>query len=123
MTQPAKDAVASFQANHRAKMEFWRRRIADFRKTRRRVVVWGAGSKGVTFLNMLEIDHSLVPIVVDLNPRKHGFFVPCTGQQVVGPEVLRAFQPHVVLVMNPAYEHEIAGVLQQLGVAAELITV
>lgn len=118
-----KNPLERFRESYRAKLEMWRNRMEDFRAAGRRVVVWGAGSKGVTFLNMLGITHSFVPYIVDLNPRKHGLHVPGTGQQVVAPEFLARYRPEIVLVMNAAYEAEIARMLEEVGVKAEILTV
>jgi len=109
----------SFADYYRNKVEAWRERLAEMRQAGRRVVIWGAGSKGVTFLNVLgaksEIDY-----VVDLNPHKHGKFVAGTGQMVVSPESLRALAPTDIIVMNPIYEPEIAQSVRALGLDARV---
>ena len=70
-------------------------------------LVWGAGSKCVAFMSTLgggeEIEY-----VVDINPHKHGKFVPGSGHQVVPPQFLTLYQPKLVVVMNPVYRDEIA---------------
>jgi hypothetical protein len=114
---------ASFRQKHLTKLLYWERRIAEYLLEGRRLVVWGAGSKGVTFLNMLSIDCRTIPFVVDVNPRKAGLYVPGTGQRVIAPPELTTYQPDVVLVMNPAYEAEIRGTLQHLEVAADVVLV
>jgi SAM-dependent methyltransferase len=73
--------------------------------------VWGAGSKGVTFLNLIEPGRE-VAAVVDVNPNKVGLHLPGTGQDV----------DHV-LVMNPLYLDEISAQLAALGSRAEVIAV
>lgn len=70
-------------------------------------MVWGAGSKAVTFLNILKTQ-GLVEYVVDINPRKTSLFVPGTGQQIVQPEFLQQYKPDVIMIMNPIYRQEIA---------------
>ena len=55
-------------------------------------VVWGAGSKGVTFLNVLKSDGA-IDYLVDINPYKQGLYVPGTGQQVVSPDMLAEIWP------------------------------
>jgi hypothetical protein len=45
------------------------------------------------------------------------------GQQIVAPEFLKAYEPHVVIVMNPIYCDEIQRDLNRMGVTAELIPV
>jgi len=85
-------------------------------------VIWGAGAKGVTFLNTLNL-RDQIEYAVDVNPRKHGMFIAGTGQQIVPPEVLRDYQPDVVIVMNPLYEHEIQQIAKNLGITIECVCV
>jgi len=81
----------------------------------REVVVWGAGTKGVMFLNTVP-GAERTSRVVDANPRKRGRFVPCTGQEVVTPDDLRITPPGAVVVTNPLYRGEIATSLAALGI-------
>jgi hypothetical protein len=85
-------------------------------------VIWGAGSKGVSFLNEVDTD-GVVELAVDINPRKHGMHISGAGQEIVGPDALVAYRPEVVIVMNPNYRDEIAATLTDLGVDAELVVV
>lgn len=85
-----------------------------------RIVVWGAGSKGVTFLNTLQIKDE-IEYVVDLNPRKHGMYITGTGQKIITPEMLLEYQPSSVLVMNPIYKPEIRKILDEFGLDTDLI--
>jgi SAM-dependent methyltransferase len=85
------------------------------------VAVWGAGSKGVAFLNQVP-SATLVQWVVDLNPRKHGRFVPGTGHTVVGPETPDG-APATVVVMNPIYVDEVREAVRELGWVADVIAV
>ena len=85
-----------------------------------RVAVWGAGAKGVTFVNLVDPQASLVACVVDVNPRKQGRYVPGTGHAIVGPEALGDLGVGHVILMNPNYEQEVRAALEQLGVRAHL---
>ena len=85
-------------------------------------VVWGAGSKGTTFLNLLERTDRIAGIV-DINPNKHGKFVPCTGHEILAPEQLREIAPKHVFIMNPLYTREIEASLSELGVDARTYAV
>jgi hypothetical protein len=111
--------VQRFAAAYTAKVAAWRERLRALRAARRRAVIWGSGSKGVTFLNVLAAENT-IEYVVDLNPRKQGMFVPGAGQRIVAPDFLRAYRPDVVIVMNPVYVAEIQQALAELGVGAEV---
>ena len=85
-------------------------------------MIWGAGSKGVAFLTTLGVGDGLA-YAVDINPHKHGFFMPGTGHEVVSPAYLREGLPDVVVVMNEIYEVEIRRKLAEMGLAPELLSV
>lgn len=98
----------------------WRNRLARCREEGLSAVVWGAGSKGVGFLATLGIEDEIV-CAVDVNPAKHGMFMPGTGHEIVPPERLREVRPDLVVVMNPAYLDEISASVRDLGVDAEVV--
>ena len=100
----------------------WQKRFRAWADAGRRVAIWGAGSKGVAFLTTLGV-RSEVAFAVDINPHKHGFFMPGTGHEVVGPERLREAPPDVVVVMNPIYVEEIRRQLAGMGLEPELCAV
>ncbi|MDZ7289972.1 MAG: class I SAM-dependent methyltransferase [candidate division KSB1 bacterium] len=112
--------VAAFAANFRSKVETWKHKLEAVKTTGRRMVVWGAGSKGVTFLNTLELQDQIA-YVVDINPRKQGMFVAGSGQQVVPPQFLQNYRPEIVVVMNPIYVDEIRQTLAAMKLSPEVI--
>lgn len=114
--------VAHFARASSAKIERWRRLLQQIDRKNQKCVVWGAGSKGVTFLNLLNLQDQ-VDHVVDINPHKQGMFIPGTGQPIVAPEFLKECNPDVVLVMNPIYLDEIGGIVSSMGIDADLLTV
>jgi len=94
--------------------ESWLSKINGLYGEGKRVIVWGGGSKAVSFLTTLGLGEQ-IDFVVDINPHKHGKFVPGSGHAVRDPEVLRAKQPDCVLLMNPVYEKEVRGQLEGMG--------
>lgn len=96
----------------------WTDEIRQLADDGKRVVTWGAGSKGVTFLNL--VDSSSIEYIVDINPEKHGRYVPGSGQSAVGPEMLVDYQPDLILLMNGAYETEVNDLVQGLNVNARV---
>jgi hypothetical protein len=86
------------------------------------VVLWGAGSKGVTFLNMVE-NAGEVRGAVDINPHKRGRYVPVSGHQVVAPADLRDDPPATAIVLNPIYVDEIGRQLFELGLETRVVAI
>jgi len=76
------------------------------------VAIWGAGAKGVTYLNMVDPQGEAVDCTVDVNPKKQGKFVAGTGHPIVSPEQLVARGVRGVLVMNPVYLDEVRQMMQ-----------
>jgi hypothetical protein len=113
------ELAARFADEYRAKAAYWQRRLEELRAEGRRVALWGAGSKGVTLVNTV-FGGDFVSCLVDLNPRKHGRFVPGTGQMVVAPAELKSIWPDVVIVMNPLYRDEIGRLTAQLGLGCAI---
>ncbi|NEO20775.1 MULTISPECIES: class I SAM-dependent methyltransferase [unclassified Moorena] len=114
--------IASFTARFQEKLESWQHKLTTIAQTDKKAVAWGAGSKGVTFLNLLKCQ-DVIDDIVDLNPRKQGKYVAGTGQEIVPPEFLQDYQPDLVIVMNPIYEEEIRQLCNNLGLTPELICV
>ena len=98
----------------------WREELLRLGREFGSVVIWGAGSKGVTFLNIADPDR-LVASAVDLNPQKQHMFVPGSGQQIEAPERLTSHSPGAVLVMNPNYLTEIVSQLDSLTIDAKVV--
>lgn len=117
--------VQRFGKEHRKKVDHWRTVLADLKRSSKKAVLWGAGSKGVTFLNTfqkeLSAPDSVLAHAVDLNPRKHGCFIVGAGQEIVPPEALQKIKPSVVVIMNPIYRDEISTKLRSMNITAEVM--
>jgi FlaA1/EpsC-like NDP-sugar epimerase len=105
--------------------DHYRERVTKWRTAGRRaveqgqkMVVWGGGSKGVTFLNTMRSD---IPVeyVIDVNPRKWGKYITGTGHKIVPPSFLAEYRPDIVVVMNPIYQAEIHDTLRKLNIDPE----
>ena len=114
--------VSDFEEQHRSTLRRWTDLVMKASKQGKRVVIWGAGSKGVAFLTTLGIGDQ-VRCAVDINPFKQGKFMPGTGHEVVAPEAMKEEKPDMVLVMNPIYCNEVGEDLRRMNVEAELIPV
>jgi hypothetical protein len=110
----------AFAENYLAKRAEWQARLEQMAAAGRHGVVWGAGSKGVTFLNAMAAGDEIAA-VVDINPRKQGKYIPGTGQLIIAPAELAALRPDFVILMNPNYREEVGRILAKCGVEAEIL--
>ncbi len=110
------DAADRFKAAFTDELHKWRAALGRGR----RAVIWGAGSKGITFANALGGDaaQSLVAMI-DLNPRKHGLHIPGIGLPVKAPEDLVDIAPDLVLIANALYLDEIRGQVRGMGLTPD----
>ena len=87
----------------------------------RRTVLWGSGSKAVSFLTTFRIRDG-IDYVVDINPYRQGAFMPGTGQEIVAPDFLMKYRPEIVIIMNSVYREEIGRDLTRMGLSPEVLT-
>ncbi len=116
------ERVDAFAAKVEADCAQWRRWIGEQAAAGKRVVLWGGGSKAVTFLNTLGIEGE-IELAVDINTKKRDTYLAGTGQRIVTPDALQSHPPDVVIVMNPIYREEIATELRAMGLTPELVMI
>ncbi len=116
LTQGVRDFPNKF-ANKR---RFWEERLQQYVADGKKIVLWGSGSKGVSFLTTLKVPEEL-EYVVDINPYRKGYFMSGTGHKIVGPEFLKDYRPDVVIVMNGIYCDEIRKDLEKIGLSPEIV--
>jgi SAM-dependent methyltransferase len=114
--------VDFFESHIHGVLDHWRDTVRNAAAEGRRVAIWGSGSKGVSFLTTLGLRDEIAA-VVDINPHKHGRFMPGTAQEIVGPHRLRDIRPDLVIVMNPVYTREISEQLASMGLHPEIVAV
>ena len=75
----------------------------------KREAVWGCASKGVIFSLLRERAGAPIDVAIDINPKKHGMFLPGSGLEVLPPARGLAELPpgSTIYVMNPMYAREI----------------
>ncbi len=112
--------VASFPHRFATRRAEWEGRIRQAAAEGQRIVLWGSGSKAVSFLTTLDLG-SAIQYAVDINPYRHGHFLPGSGQEIVAPGFLKTYRPDLVVIMNAVYREEIARDLGALGLTPELV--
>ena len=118
--QKVRCLIREFPNRYRQKTTFWRDFLVRGGRRGRRIVVWGAGSKGTTFLNILGFD-SGIEYVVDSNPAKQNKFLAGAGQMIVHPEFLREYRPDLIIIMNKIYEAEIRHHVNGLNISPDFL--
>jgi SAM-dependent methyltransferase len=116
------EEVAQFPARFVKMKERWLTRINGMRSEGKKLIVWGGGSKAVSFLTTLDLNHQ-IDYVIDVNPYKHGKFIPGTGHAVRSPETLKQQRPDCVILMNPIYENEVRTRLQDMQLYPQILPV
>ena len=107
---PTASLRAATEEFERAERQLWERLAAqiDELSGRGAVAVWGAGAKGVTFVNRLDPDAEALAGVVDLNP-------------ILAPHDLDARGVVTAVLLNPNYEQEIREMLAAAGSSVDLV--
>ncbi len=114
--------VHAFTTQIHRKLAHWKQMLETFQANGDRGVVWGSGSKCVSFLTTLDtVD--CIQYVVDINPHRQGKFIPGVGKEIMPPEFLKDYQPDYVIVMNAIYSNEIQHSLDALGVNTQIIAI
>ncbi|MGH8298204.1 MAG: class I SAM-dependent methyltransferase [Steroidobacteraceae bacterium] len=119
-----RNAIASlverFERQVNERLQALAEATSRWRASRRRLAIWGSGSKCVSLISSLKLGSELVA-VVDINPHKHGKFLAGSGLEIVSPNALVSLHPEVVLVMNAIYSDEIKRDLAEHGLAPEVV--
>jgi SAM-dependent methyltransferase len=125
-TGPVTDVPALEDAvvRMRAKLDGWHAWADGLDARGQAATIWGAGSKGVMFLNLLGLSAPApIDFVIDQNPHKAGRYLAVSGQVVMPPSHLVANPVSEVVVMNDIYLGEIKAQLATMGSTALVVTV
>ena len=112
--------VYYFSMHYNEKLDYWKNYIQQLKSDEKRAVIWGAGSKCVSFLTTIGVNNE-IEFVIDINPYRHGKFLPIVGKEIMPPEFLQKYDPDITIVMNPIYKNEIQQMLDDIGVSTEVV--
>jgi len=115
------ELVESFAVRSKKKIEAWENDLQACFDQGKKVVLWGSGSKGVSFLTTVKNASDNIEYVVDINPYRQGYYMSGTGQKIVSPDFLAEYKPDVVVVMNAIYTDEISRDLNGLGLSPQVM--
>lgn len=112
------ELVRTFPERVARHKEHWRAAVRQAAATGP-VVLWGSGSKAVSFLTSLGIAAE-VNCVTDINPNRHNHFMPGTGHRIVPPDHLVGLKPGMIIVMNRIYRDEIEEYVRKMEMSCAI---
>ncbi|RZV41575.1 MAG: methyltransferase domain-containing protein [Acidimicrobiales bacterium] len=113
------DLVGTFDDRVDDIRDKWKSVVRDAKSAGKSVLLWGSGSKAVSFLTTLGLGDD-VEYVTDINPHRANYYMPVTGQRIVPPSELPEIKPDLVIIMNRIYEKEITADLNAMGLHPEI---
>ena len=119
-----KESVCFFKQKQKDLKKAWTSVLSSLKAEGMSVILWGGGSKAVSFLANLPVNDA-ISFVVDVNPYKSHTYIAGTGHEIITPEelVLPEHCPDVVIVMNPVYIPEIQEQLSRMKIHPQVLTV
>ncbi|MCC0637091.1 class I SAM-dependent methyltransferase [Clostridioides sp. ES-S-0001-02] len=110
--------VIDYAENIRIQAERWKHYLESEKS---KIAIWGAGAKGVTFLNNIDPQHKFIDCVIDINENKQNKFIPGTGHEIVSFKDICMRGIDKIIVMNWNYEDEIKDLLDKHKIKVSLI--
>lgn len=86
------------------------------------VALWGGASKGTTICLTLPNAHERIACVIDLNARKQGGYLPASAMELVSPEEAQRRGVATAIVVNSAYDGEVARICADKGLDFRLVS-
>lgn len=82
-------------------------------KDKKNIVVWGAAGKGITFCYQAFLNGFEPKMLIDINEKKWGLFVPGSGLEISKPSDIQKLVPEqtVILVANKVYLNEVKNLI------------
>jgi hypothetical protein len=114
--------IKSFLARLKERMQACEEKIDAFDRAGG-CAIWGAAAKGTTLVNTIDLENRRIRVLIDINPAKHGKYVPGTGHQIVSPSYLREQSSRIagVVNMNPNYLEENRSILSQMSLEIPIV--
>lgn len=120
--EPSRELVQKFRSKVQEQQQNWLNFANKSRSKDQTIALWGGGSKAVAFISTMNAIED-ISAVIDINPRKQGYYLPASGHKVIAPEQALELSISTIVVMNAIYLNEIAEQCKKLGIEAKLYTV
>ena len=118
-TDNLESLIENFSSHIQASLQAWKRELVPAANAES-LLIWGAASKAVALINAIpELRQGTT--LIDINPHKHGTYLPSTELQIKAPDSLINQHFDLVLVANPIYLPEIKTELSRLNIRGRVI--
>ena len=111
--------VEHFRHGYDQLVATWTTRLSELIEGGGKAVIWGSGSKGVSFISNLGLTDEILG-AVDINPNKWGKYMVGSDHPILSPSALVDLDPDLVIVMNPIYLDEISKSLADMGLTCDV---
>jgi SAM-dependent methyltransferase len=98
----------------------WQDKVRQLAQTGK-VALWGAGAKGVTLANLIDPDAQLLEALIDLNPNKHGKYIPGSGHPIINYLDVTDRKITQAILMNPNYHSENIVLLSEANLSLNMV--
>ena len=92
-------------------LDVWITKYKTFVNEHPNLIIWGAGAKGSTFVNLIDPEYKYISCVVDINSKKQGKFIAGSGHRIISPSELNNIDCNDILIMNENYVDEIKNII------------
>ena len=116
------ERAKSFSESFRGKVNKFRSWLQSADSQIDKTYVWGAGSKGITFCNLVDPEARIAGLI-DRNTQKQGRHIAETAIEIYPLEDIDPASISNVVIMNPQYANEISTDLREAGILANLISI
>jgi 2-polyprenyl-3-methyl-5-hydroxy-6-metoxy-1,4-benzoquinol methylase len=114
---PQQQHVIKWDLNFTDTITWWEK----FVTTNTDIVIWGAGAKGSTFLNLVDPDKTKIKAVIDINPEKQNKHVALSGHPIYGTDKLADLSCKHIIVMNENYLDEIKQQVREMNLNINIV--
>lgn len=120
ISRPAGHLRYSIQHRQDSFIRHWTETLSRL-KTDGKVALWGAGAKGVTFVDLIDRDMKWISCLIDINPGKTGRYTPIAGCPVLSVAEALGWDVRTIIIMNSNYRREIEETLAACNRPIELV--
>lgn len=113
-------SLQKYSSAERKIIGYWKSKIYEL-SLDGKTAIWGAGAKGVTFVNLIDPENKYIDYVVDLNPAKQENYISGTGHKIIDYIKLDEFGVKNIILMNPNYYYECKELLDSTAQNVKLI--